>query len=224
MIPAPISTAGQVVTFELLDALRRRVPGCRFIFLSSAAVYGEPDSLPVSELEPVKPILPYGFHKRQCELLCEEFASIYGMPTASLRIFSAYGAGLRRQVIWDLCYRVLTEGKLELKGTGTESRDFIHVQDIVQAAIAVLDNAEKVGEVYNVASGEEVAIKELAERLVAALGMDAEPVFDGVVPPGHPRNWRADITKLKRLGFSPKISLEDGLSSFATWCRSEIGA
>ncbi len=215
---------GTVVTFELLDALRRRVPGCRFIFLSSAAVYGEPDSLPVSELEPVKPISPYGFHKRQCELLCEEFASIYGMPTSALRIFSAYGPGLRRQVIWDLCYRLLTEGKLELKGTGAESRDFVHVKDIVRAAIAVLDNAEMVGEVYNVARGEEVAIRELAERLVAALGIEAEPVFDGVVPPGNPGNWRADITKLERLGFSPIISLEDGLSSFATWCRSEIGA
>lgn len=215
---------GTVVTFELLDALRRKAPGCRFIFLSSAAVYGEPNALPVSELEPVKPISPYGFHKRQCELLCEEFARIYGMPTTALRIFSAYGPGLRRQVVWDLCYRVLTEGKLELKGTGTESRDFVHVTDIVQATLAVMDQAEMVGEVYNVASGEEVAIKELAEMLLAALGIEIEPEFDGIVPPGNPLNWRADISKLVSLGFSPNMNLNDGLSGFATWCRSELGA
>jgi UDP-glucose 4-epimerase len=213
---------GTVVTFELLDALRRHAPECRFVFLSSAAVYGEPEALPVSENAPVRPISPYGFHKRQCELLCEEFASIYEMRTSALRIFSAYGPGLRRQVVWDLCYRLLSAGKLELQGTGAESRDFVHVKDVVQAASMVLHQAEMLGEVYNVASGEEVTIRELAERLVAALRVDIEPVFDGVVAQGNPRNWRADITKLAKLGFSPGVSLEDGLNGVATWCRSEI--
>lgn len=214
---------GTVVTFELLDALRRRAPRCRVVFLSSAAVYGDPDSLPVTELDPVKPISPYGYHKRQCELACEEFTSIYGLPTSVLRIFSAYGPGLRRQVVWDLCYRLLTEGKLVLKGTGEESRDFVHVKDIVRAATAVLDGAQMVGEVYNVASGVEITIKELASRVAAALEIDAEPEFDGVVPAGNPRNWRADISKLKGLGFAAETSLDAGLSSVATWCRSEIG-
>ncbi len=213
---------GTVVTFELLDALRRRAPGCQFIFLSSAAVYGEPNTLPVSELEPTKPISPYGFHKRQCELLCEEFASIYAMPTTALRIFSAYGPGLRRQVIWDLCYRILTEGKLLLKGTGEESRDFIYVKDIVRATRAVLNKAAMAGEVYNVASGVEIAIKDLAAKIVTALGAESEPEFDGVVPTGNPRNWRADISKLENLGFTPETSLENGLAGFATWCRSEL--
>lgn len=214
---------GTVVTFELLDALRRSAPRCRLVFLSSAAVYGEPESLPVTESEPVRPISPYGFHKRQCELLCEEFASIYGLATTVMRIFSAYGPGLRRQVIWDLCYRALTEGRLELEGTGAESRDFIHVKDIVGATLAVLRGADGRGDVYNVASGDEVTIRDLAERLLASLGIDAEPVFDGVVPTGNPRNWRADISKLKGLGFSPRVTFDDGIANVAAWCRSEIG-
>jgi UDP-glucose 4-epimerase len=215
---------GTVVTFELLDALRRYAPGCRFIFLSSAAVYGEPHTLPVTEAEPVKPISPYGFHKRQCELLCEEFASIYGLSTSVVRIFSAYGPGLRRQVVWDLCYRVLTERKLLLRGTGEESRDFIHVKDIVRATMMILNQAEMTGEAYNVASGVEMTIKDLAAKIVTALGVELEPEFDGVVPAGNPLNWRADISKLEGLGFAPETSLESGLAGVANWCRSEIDA
>ena len=215
---------GTVVTFELLDALRRLAPGCRFLFLSSAAVYGEPDALPVSELSPIAPMSPYGFHKRQCELLCEEFASIYSLPTSVLRLFSAYGPGLRRQVVWDLCYRILTEDKLVLKGTGEESRDFIHVRDIVRATTLVLGQAASPGEVYNVASGVETSIKDLASKIIAALGVDLEPEFDGVVQTGNPLNWRADISRLERLGFAPETSIESGLAGFASWCRSELDA
>lgn len=220
--PAADFRAGTVLTFELLDALRKHAPNCRFLFLSSAAVYGDPETLPVGETARVKPISPYGFHKRHGELLCEEFSSLYGIPTSCLRIFSAYGPGLRRQVIWDLCHQAVTRGTLVLKGTGGESRDFIHVRDVVSAARLVLQKAEMRGEVYNVASGEEVTIRELASGLARALELDVEPEFDGVVPVGNPLNWRADISKLRALGFSPSWNLERGLHASATWCRAEL--
>src|SRR5438552_189686 len=75
---------------------------------------------------------PYGYHKRQAELICEEFSRVYALPTAVARIFSAYGPGLRRQVVWDICEKALATGKLELRGTGAESRDFIHAADIAR--------------------------------------------------------------------------------------------
>ena len=81
--------ASTVLTFELLNALRLNAPTCRFIFLSSAAVYGNPESLPVREVQLPAPLSPYGFHKWQCEQLCLEFAKVYSLPTASLRIFLA---------------------------------------------------------------------------------------------------------------------------------------
>lgn len=220
--PAADFRAGTVLTFELLDALRRLAPACRFLFLSSAAVYGEPEALPVSETALVKPISPYGFHKRHCEYLCQEFSSIYDIPTSCLRIFSAYGPGLRRQVIWDLCQQALTKGTLILKGTGAESRDFIHVRDVVAAAKLVLQKAKMRGEVYNVASGEEVTMRDLSSMLARILELETEPEFDGVVPAGNPLNWRANISKLQTMGFSPSFSLERGLSASATWCRAEL--
>lgn len=214
--------SGPVVTLELLSALRRCSPGCRMVFLSSAAVYGQPESLPVDETSPAKPISPYGFHKLQCELLCKEFSALFGLHTCSLRVFSAYGPGLRRQVIWDICYKLLTECKLSLHGDGSESRDFVHVRDVVEAVRTVLSDSPMSGEAYNVASGEATTIRSLAEKIVKMLGTKATVEFDGVVPVGTPVQWCGNTGKLRALGFKPTVRLDGGLRGVTRWCRSEI--
>lgn len=214
--------ANTVVTFEVLNALRLHASPCRFILLSSAAVYGNPRSLPVHEDLPAAPISPYGFHKWQCEQMCLEYTSIYGLPTASVRIFSAYGPGLHRQVLWDMCRKVLMQKSLTLQGTGRESRDFIHALDVAKALGIIAGNAPMQGEVYNIASGCETTIRELAELILDALNADCLPQFDGVVPPGTPLNWEADIARLSSLGFVPTIPLQQGIRTFAQWCRTEL--
>jgi UDP-glucose 4-epimerase len=214
--------ANTVLTFEVLNALRLHAPKCRFILLSSAAVYGNPETLPVTEQHAPAPISPYGFHKLQCEQLCREFAEMYGLQTASLRIFSAYGPGLHRQVLWDICRKVIIQKSLTLQGTGKESRDFIHALDIARAIHTVSTVAPLTGEVYNLASGQEVTIKELAAMTLDALDSPITPLFDGVLPAGTPLNWRADISKLRSLGFSVSIPMQQGVKSFATWCRTEL--
>ncbi len=212
-----------VLTFELLDALRRNAPKCRFILLSSAAVYGNPKTLPVSESQHLAPLSPYGFHKRQCELICQEFARIYAVPTLAVRIFSAYGPGLRRQVVWDICERLLTNGALTLGGTGNESRDFIHATDIARALALLVQNAPADGELYNLSTGRETTISELAGQLIAAFGMKVTPQFDGKTRAGDPLNWRANVSKLTALGFQPVMPLEQGLAQVAAWARAELG-
>jgi len=210
------------LTFHMLDSLRRNAPGCRFIFLSSAAVYGNPPSLPVAETHPIAPLSPYGYHKRQCELLVEEFACVFRMPTLALRIFSAYGRGLRRQVVWDICERALKTGRLSLRGTGKESRDFVHARDVAGAIVLLADRAPANGEVYNVAAGVESTIEEVAEALLRCLGLPIQAEFDGLRPVGDPANWRADISRIRDLGFAPTVSLQDGLEEVAQWSRSLI--
>lgn len=214
--------AGPVLTFELLNVLRETTPDCRLIFLSSAAVYGNPSRLPISESQEPVPISPYGFHKWQSEQICTEFATVYGLRTASLRIFSAYGPGLRRQVLWDICRKVISEGRLALQGSGAESRDFVHAQDIATAIRTVADNGSMKGEVYNLASGQETTIKELASLVLKVAGSTLSPEFDGVVPSGVPLNWRADISKIEALGFSPSITLERGVAQLVDWCKPEL--
>jgi UDP-glucose 4-epimerase len=214
--------ASTALTFEMLNALRLNAPNCRFIFLSSAAVYGNPESLPVSETQSLAPVSPYGFHKLQCEQLCLEFTKVYALPTASLRIFSAYGPGLRRQVLWDICQKIITQNSLTLQGTGKESRDFIHALDIARALSVVATSAPMQGEAYSLGSGREVAIAQLADMVLDALESDCSPQFDGIVPAGTPLNWQADISKLNSLGFSASVPLERGVKTFANWCRAEL--
>ncbi|MBD1874000.1 NAD-dependent epimerase/dehydratase family protein [Nodosilinea sp. FACHB-131] len=211
-----------VLTFELLNALRLYAPQCRFILLSSAAVYGNPASIPISEDQLTAPISPYGFHKLQCEQICLEFNKLYQVPTAAVRIFSAYGPGLRRQVLWDICQKAIVHHSVQLQGTGQESRDFIHALDIAKALFTIANAAVMKGEAYNLAAGREVTIAELAGLVLAALEYQGELKFDGKVPIGNPLHWQADISRLQALGFTPSVALERGVRTLANWCRAEL--
>lgn len=215
-------TANVNSTFNLLDTLRLFSPKCRLVYLSSAAVYGNPKVLPISEVHKLAPISPYGFHKLICEQLCKEFFEIYGLKTASVRIFSAYGPGIRRQVVWDISHKILTQPVLSLQGTGLESRDFIHVQDVARAINLLVENAPFESETYNIASGQETTIKDLAGLIIKNLSKATSIEFDGIVPAGNPTNWKGDVDRISRLGFSPQISLEQGISVYSQWCRAEI--
>lgn len=209
-------------TFETLNALRKSAPHCRFVLLSSAAVYGNPSRLPVNESAPPSPLSPYGFHKWQCEQLCVEFARVYGMKTVSARLFSAYGEGLQRQVMWDICRKALNDPVVQLQGTGRETRDFLHASDIALGLEILAQKAPMNGETYNLASGRQTEIAALANRLLDALSAGVVTQFDGRVPPGNPLRWQADISSIANLGFAPEIPWDRGVDDYAAWCRSMI--
>ncbi|MBL4663625.1 MAG: SDR family oxidoreductase, partial [Flavobacteriaceae bacterium] len=88
--------------FKQLDAIRQHNPTCKYINFSSAAVYGNPTYLPIDESHPLNPISPYGNHKKMAEEICTEFFENFEIQTCSLRVFSAYGPGLQKQLFWDL--------------------------------------------------------------------------------------------------------------------------
>ena len=125
-------------------------------------------------------------------------------------------------MVWDICQKAITQGSLLLQGTGEESRDFIHALDIAKALSIILESAPMTGEVYNLGTGREVKISELATMVLNSLEQDFTPEFDGVVPPGNPLNWQADISKLKSIGFTPTVELERGVKTFVNWCRAEL--
>lgn len=214
--------ANTALTFEILNALRINAPSCRFIFLSSAAVYGNPDSLPIAETQSCNPISPYGFHKLQSEQICLEFSKVYDLPTASVRIFSAYGPSLRRQVLWDICRQAIYQPIVKLQGSGKESRDFIHALDIAKALLVVATSAPMQGEAYNFASGREVTISELTKMVFKSLDYKGSVEFDRIIPNGNPTNWQADVTKLGSLGITDFLSLERGVHVYVNWCYAEI--
>ncbi len=209
--------AGSVgVLVEVLDAVRRHAADARLVFMSSAAVYGNPTSLPVREDAPLRPLSPYGHHKVLAEMLLGEYRDIFGVGSVSLRIFSAYGSGLRRQILWDVCEKAMS-GEVRLFGTGEETRDFIHAQDVASAARIVAEKAPMTGEAYNVATGVETTIRGLSERIASCVAPGVPVEFSGEQRPGDPVRWRADISKIAELDFRPRVSLDQGIAEYCAW-------
>ncbi|NIJ51568.1 NAD-dependent epimerase/dehydratase family protein [Dyadobacter arcticus] len=202
---------------KMLDSIRTNQPGCKFINLSSAAVYGNPAEIPIHENLPLNPISPYGIHKMQAEQVCQTYSRFYDIPTCSLRIFSAYGNGLKKQLFWDLFQKAKKGHDIELFGTGQETRDFIHADDVSKAILCCQQKAEFKGEVINVANGEETTIGSAVEIFYSFFQGTKKVHFNGMVKKGDPLNWRADISKLKGMGYVQSVDLYDGLLKYYLW-------
>lgn len=208
------------MVFNLLEAIKIYQPQCKFINLSSAAVYGNPRSLPISESADLAPISPYGYHKLMSERICEEFHRFFGLKTCSLRIFSAFGEGLKKQLFWDLYHKSKQGGVIKLFGSGNESRDFIYIHDLIQAIMVIAEKADFKGESINTANGEEIRIKDCVKTFYDLFEEPIRFEFSQQDRKGYPNNWVADISTLKSIGYKQKYSLEDGLGNYIKWIRS----
>jgi UDP-glucose 4-epimerase len=207
-------------TFALLEAMRRSTSPPRLVNASSAAVYGNPARLPMSEGDPTLPISPYGVSKLAAERYVEVFARLYGLQATSLRLFSVFGPRQRKQVVFDL-FRKLEErpSRLEVLGDGTQARDFTYVGDVVAAMMLVAAAAPGKGEVYNVASGTTTTISGLVAACCALWDAHPEIAYTGNVRPGDAERWDVDMTRLRALGFAPQVSLAAGLRAIQAWDR-----
>lgn len=210
------------LTHNLLFAMHKcGLEKKRFVFLSSAGVYGNPISLPITEDIPVNPLSPYALHKVMCEDLCRYFIKNYRADIKIARIFSAYGAGLRKQIFWDMHNKVVNAGKLDMFGTGNESRDYIHVTDVVKS-IYLLATEDSEFDVFNVANGEETTIRSVTEYFAKYSNLPNEKIhFNGVVREGDPLNWKADIQRISSLGYEKSVSIEDGIKDYTEWCKNQ---
>ena len=209
-----------VATIRTLESIRLYSPECKYIHISSAAVYGNPSRIPVVESDLLSPISPYGWHKLVAEKLCIEYNSIFNIRTAFVRPFSVYGPGLRKQIFWDLYQKSFSDSKtVELWGTGKESRDFIFIEDLMQIFKLIIEKGNFTGEVYNAGTGTETTISEVAGIFYQNLGKPKEIVFNGKVREGDPINWMADIGKINALGFNPTVSISTGIKKLTEWMK-----
>lgn len=206
--------------FAMLNAIHQYNSGCRFINLSSAAVYGNPVRLPIQENSPMAPMSPYGYHKMQAEQILKEFAELYGEKTCSLRIFSAYGAGLKKQIFWDMMCKMSDSQEAVFWGTGEESRDFIHVRDITRVVELCIEKAAFNGETINVANGTQITIRQAVNLFAELYQYKGSIVFNGVVREGDPRFWEADVSIIQSWGYKPSYSLEQGLKEYIEWAKN----
>ena len=208
-------------TMRVLDTIRRQDKTCRYLHISSAAVYGNPVKLPVHEDDKKKPLSPYGWNKLMAEQVCLEYHTVYGIATAAIRPFSVYGNRLRKQLLWDICSKLSQADSIELFGTGNESRDFIHINDLMLLVQCIVDKAPFTGNVFNAASGTETTIKQIAVLFEAFHNSKKKIQFSGELRKGDPLNWCADITAVQQLGFAPTVSLPEGISDYIKWFQIE---
>jgi UDP-glucose 4-epimerase len=211
---------------NLLDGVRRSGLKPLVIFPSSAAIYGNPQRLPVSEDAPAAPISPYGFHKAACELLAHEYATCFGLDVTVARVFSIYGPTQRRLLVWELTEQFLRqEPVVWLQGTGDESRDYLYVDDLAAAIVQLAAQRGRISgfERFNVASGKQVTTLELAERIRSLIAPETEIRCRGLLRPGDPRHWQADVTRLRALLPSWQYrSLIAGLADCLGFWRSNV--
>lgn len=205
--------------WKILFALKEIKPNCKFIHISSAAVYGNPDRLPIAENAHIHPLSPYGWHKFMSELVCKEFFTLYGIPTLSMRVFSVYGERLKKQLFWDLYQKFRNDPEVALFGTGQETRDFIYISDLVQAFDVIIRHATFNGQSINVSSGIETTIADAAGIFGSLYDPTKKITFNHQTKAGDPLNWRADISVLRSLGFNARMNMHDGLKNYVEWLK-----
>ena len=209
-------------TFNLLEEARIR--DAILIYASSCAVYGDPSRIPIREDDASKPISPYGASKFSAETLCIAYNSTYGLRSTCLRYFNVYGPRQSYSrysgVITIFTNRALRGEDLIIYGDGKQTRDFIYVKDIVDANLLIANCKRAYGQVFNVGTGKETSIKSLALKIIKIVGTDVKIIHKAPIK-GDIRRSVADISRIKEIAnYSPKISLNEGLSSFIKYISS----
>lgn len=212
-IENPIETFGVNVegTLALLKAAADAKVS-RFVFSSSAAVYGDQSTMPLAEKMSPAPKSPYALHKEMGEQACSLWSELYGLETVSLRYFNIYGPRLDPNGAYALAIgkflRLRKEGApIEIWGDGTNTRDYVHVSDVARAnVLAATSSKVGKGEVINIGTGRETDVNTLARLIGGELTH-----VESRVEPGRAQ---ADIRRAKELlGWESTIALEDGIAS-----------
>jgi UDP-glucose 4-epimerase len=205
---------------SVLERARTHAPQAKLVLLSSAAVYGDAERFPTDETVPLRPISPYGYHKRMCEELCISYGRNFGVSSAVVRLFSVYGAGLRKQLLWDACQKA-TAGERQFQGTGRELRDWLHVDDAVALVLAAARAASPEVPIVNGGSGVGTPVVKIVGDVFLALQAGV-PEFVGGGRPGDPARYVADIARARALGWQPTIDLERGLAAYVQWFKAQV--
>jgi len=203
---------------EVLEFIRTQSPLTKLLYPSSAAVYGQVENFPIDEDIFLNPISPYGIHKKMVEMLCRQYSANYGVSIAILRLFSIYGEGLRKQLLWDACNK-FARGEGIFFGTGDEIRDWLHVDDVAQLFISAEKHASTLCPVINAGSGLGISTRDLLEYLSGQFGSRERVKFSSNTKVGDPSCYIANISRARALNWSPSISWDSGILEYAEWYK-----
>ncbi|WP_276272973.1 SDR family oxidoreductase [Haloarcula litorea] len=206
-------------TLNLLDACRDEGVE-RFVMASSSSVYGVPQYLPYDEEHPTTPVSPYGASKLAAERYAIAYSEVYDFPAVALRYFTVYGPRMRpNMAISNFVSRCLDGEPPIIYGDGTQTRDFTYIEDVVEANVTLLEEDAADGEVLNVGSTDNIAIKALAEEIRDQLAPELELVYEARHD-ADAEHTHADTTKAgELLGYDPDHTIREGVGKFVEWYR-----
>lgn len=212
--PRASHSANATGTLNVLEAARRE--DATVVVASSAAVYGRPEYTPIDEDHPLDPLSRYGLDKIATDHYVHLYDDLYGLDAVALRYFNAYGPGQSgdyASVISIFCDQARRGPDITVEGDDTQTRDFVHVDDIVQANVSAA-TADVSGRSYNVGTGEAVTIRRLAELVREAAGSNSDIVHTDARE-GDIDESVADVSRAEReLGYEPTVGLAEGLAGF----------
>ena len=207
-------------TARLLDWVRQFAPVTRLVAASSAAVYGDAGAGRASETAPLAPTSPYGTHKAMLEALLGSYRRHFAVEATAVRLFSVYGRGLEKQLLFELCRRCAAApagAEIGLGGTGQERRDWLHVSD----AVALLRLAAAFGTppILNGGTGVPTEVAAIAGMVCREWGKDLRPAFSGMTRAGDPASLVADPDLARAAGFEAGTHVADGVPDYVAWFR-----
>jgi UDP-glucose 4-epimerase len=226
-VAAPLETHRVCATgtLLLLDACRRAGVR-RVVYAASSSCYGNQPDMPKTESHPLQALSPYAAAKLAGELYCEAFAACYELETVRLRYFNVFGPKQPPDSPYSAVIPLFVDALLKGKrptifGDGAQSRDFVYVENVVQANLLAAAAPGVSGRVYNVGCGRALSILELLQAICGLLGKPFDPLF---APPrqGDVKHSWADISAARRdLGFQPRVELREGLRRTVEWYAAQ---
>jgi UDP-glucose 4-epimerase len=207
-----------VTTAHVLEYVRLYAPSCRVVYPSSASVYGVVETVPIREDCRAAPISQYGVHKLMAEQMVASYARQFGTSAAIVRLFSVYGCGLRKQLLWDACRKFSNQDTVFM-GTGDEVRDWLHVEDAAELLSIAAEHASAACPTVNGGSGEGATVRDVLIHLSNSLrpGDPRIPTFSGTQRVGDPNHYIAHIEGSRAWGWQPTRRWEAGVAEYAAW-------
>ena len=210
-----------IVTFNLLEAMRKSETAEIIIFASSSTIYGEATKVPTPEdYGPLLPISVYGASKLGCESFIASYCYTYGLKSALLRFANVVGLRSNHGVIVDFIHKLTKNPKeLEILGDGNQAKSYLHIKDLISALFVVFDNVGQSGsvEAYNVGSLDQISVKLIAQLVCEEMHLE-KPEFKFNNLLGDGRGWKGDVKimqlsveKLMKLGWTPSMQSEDAV-------------
>lgn len=224
--PLPCFVINQHGTEILLEAARK-ADVKRVVLASSAAVYGDLETMPLEEDFPLRPLSPYAVSKRVDELYAEMYTRSFGLDVVALRYFNVYGPRQRPDSMYaaavPIFARRLLDGKpITIYGDGGQTRDLVYVGDVVRANLLASEHPDAPGQVFNICTGDEIRVIDLVETLRRFFPESSPPEFAPPRAGDIYRSLGSPAKAEKILGFKAQSSLEDGLRAVVEYLKSDI--